>query len=95
MQRLSYGLVLFVLFPMMILTGLAMSPGANAALPWLPELLGGRQSARTLHFACAAALSGFFVVHIAMVLLAGPLNEMRAILTGWYRADAVGEAGDV
>ncbi|MEL6621156.1 MAG: cytochrome b/b6 domain-containing protein [Pseudomonadota bacterium] len=95
LQRLSYGVVLFVLFPMMILTGLAMSPGANAALPWLPELLGGRQSARTLHFACAAALSGFFVVHIAMVLLAGPMNEMRAILTGWYRADAVGEAGDV
>jgi len=93
-QRLSYGLVLFVLFPLMILTGLAMSPGANAALPWLPEMLGGRQSARTLHFFCAAALLAFFVVHIVMVLLAGPVNEMRAILTGWYRTDGR-EAGDV
>lgn len=96
LQRLSYGIVLFVLFPMMILTGLAMSPGANAALPWLPEVLGGRQSARTLHFGIAAALLVFFVVHIAMVILAGPLNEMRAILTGWYRVDAdTKEAGDV
>lgn len=93
LQRLSYGLVLFFLFPLMVLTGLAMSPGANAALPWLPEILGGRQSARTLHFVFAAALSTFFIVHIAMVLLAGPLNEMRAILTGWYRADA-GEIDD-
>ncbi|MEM8654275.1 MAG: cytochrome b/b6 domain-containing protein [Pseudomonadota bacterium] len=94
LQRLSYGLVLFVLFPLMVLTGLAMSPGANAAAPWLPEVLGGRQSARTLHFVAAAALSGFFVVHVAMVVLAGPLNEMRAIATGWYRADAE-ETGDV
>ncbi|WP_299689844.1 cytochrome b/b6 domain-containing protein [uncultured Tateyamaria sp.] len=94
LQRLSYGLVLFVLFPMMILTGLAMSPGVNAALPWLSEGLGGRQSARTLHFVLAAGLLGFFVVHMVMVVLAGPLNEMRAIVTGWYRADAQ-EAGDV
>ncbi|WP_299613343.1 cytochrome b/b6 domain-containing protein [uncultured Tateyamaria sp.] len=94
LQRLSYGLVLFVLFPLMVLTGLAMSPGANAALPWLPDVLGGRQSARTLHFMVAAALAGFFIVHVAMVLLVGPLNEMRAILTGWYRAD-VGEVDDV
>ncbi|MEL6463983.1 MAG: cytochrome b/b6 domain-containing protein [Pseudomonadota bacterium] len=94
LQRLSYGLVLFVLFPLMVLTGLAMSPGANAAAPWLPEMLGGRQSARTLHFGAAAALSGFFVVHVVMVVLAGPLNEMRAMVTGYYRADA-GEKGDV
>ena len=87
LQRLSYGLVLFVLFPLMILTGLAMSPGANAALPWLSEILGGRQSARTLHFVFAAGLSVFFIIHVAMVLLAGPMNEMRAIVTGWYRAD--------
>ncbi|WP_299044358.1 cytochrome b/b6 domain-containing protein [uncultured Tateyamaria sp.] len=94
LQRLSYGVVLFVLFPLMGLTGLAMSPGANAAVPWLPEILGGRQSARTLHFVIAAGLLGFFFVHVAMVLLAGPLNEMRAILTGWYRADSE-EADDV
>ena len=88
LQRLSYGVVLFVLFPLMVFTGLAMSPGANAAAPWLPDLLGGRQSARTLHFVSATALSVFFVIHIVMVVLAGPVNEMRAIVTGWYRTDA-------
>lgn len=86
-QRLTYAAVMFGLFPLVILTGLAMSPGINAALPWLPEVLGGRQTARTLHFVAAFGLSLFFIVHIAMVMLAGPLNEMRAILTGWYLAD--------
>ena len=70
-----------------------MSPGANAVAPWLPDILGGRQSARTLHFVVAALLVLFFAVHIAMVMLAGPVNEMRAIVTGWYRTD--GEARDV
>lgn len=87
LQRLSYGVVLFVLFPAMILTGLAMSPGMNAAMPWLADVLGGRQTARTLHFAAATALSVFFLLHVAMVILAGPVNEMRAIVTGRYRAD--------
>jgi thiosulfate reductase cytochrome b subunit len=86
-QRLTYGVVLFGLFPLIILTGLAMSPGMNAALPWLPETLGGRQTARTLHFVAAFGLSLFFIVHIVMVILAGPLNELRAIFTGWYLAD--------
>ena len=93
LQRLSYGVVLFVLFPLIVLTGLAMSPGANAVAPWLPDILGGRQSARTLHFVVAALLVLFFAVHIAMVMLAGPVNEMRAIVTGWYRTD--GEVRDV
>ena len=51
LQKLAYAGVLFVLFPLIVLTGLSMSPGMNAVLPWLPELFGGRQSARTLHFA--------------------------------------------
>ncbi len=94
LQRLSYAAVLFGLFPLMILTGLAMSPGMNAAQPLLPEMFGGRQSARTLHFFAASGLAGFFVLHVVMVLLAGPLNEMRAIVTGWYRPDTE-EMGDV
>ena len=57
--------VLFVLLPLMILTGLAMSPGGNALLPFLPELLGGRQTARTIHFIVMLLLVGFFVIHIA------------------------------
>lgn len=86
LQRLSYGLVLFGLFPLIMATGLAMSPGLNAVMPWLPDILGGRQTARTLHFVAAFGLLAFVVVHLVMVLLAGPLNEMRAITTGWYRA---------
>jgi thiosulfate reductase cytochrome b subunit len=85
LQKLAYGGVLFVLFPLIILTGLCMSPGMNAVLPWLPELFGGRQTARTIHFIVMALLVGFFVVHMAMIVLAGPLNEIRSIITGRYR----------
>jgi thiosulfate reductase cytochrome b subunit len=85
LQKLAYGGVLFVLFPLIILTGLCMSPGANAMLPWLPELFGGRQAARSVHFIVMALLVAFFVVHIAMIVLAGPLNELRSIITGRYR----------
>lgn len=87
LQKLTYAGVLFVLFPLIILTGLCMSPGANALLPWLPDLFGGRQTARTIHFAVMLLLVGFFAVHILMILLAGPLNELRSIVTGWYRTD--------
>jgi len=85
LQKLAYGGVLFILFPLIILTGLSMSPGMNAVLPWLPELFGGRQSARTVHFIVMALLTGFFAVHMIMILLAGPINELRSIITGRYR----------
>jgi thiosulfate reductase cytochrome b subunit len=85
LQKFSYIGVIFILLPLMIVTGLCMSPGMNAELPWLPELFGGRQSARSIHFICAFLLLGFFFVHMAMVLLAGPINEVRSIITGWYR----------
>jgi thiosulfate reductase cytochrome b subunit len=87
LQKLAYASVLFVALPLMILTGLSMSPGFNAAAPWLLDLFQGRQTARTIHFLTMLALIGFFAVHMAMILLAGPLNEMRSILTGWYRTD--------
>lgn len=87
LQKLSYAAVLIVLLPLMILTGLAMSPGFNAAVPWLPELFGGRQTARTVHFAAMVLLVAFFLVHIAMVVLAGPFNELRSMITGWVRVD--------
>ncbi|MEA3541192.1 MAG: cytochrome b/b6 domain-containing protein [Pseudomonadota bacterium] len=85
LQKASYIGVIFVALPLVILTGLTMSPGMNAAWPWLVDLFGGRQSARSLHFIAAFALAAFFLVHILMVLLAGPLNEMRAMITGRYR----------
>jgi thiosulfate reductase cytochrome b subunit len=87
LQKLAYAGVLFVLFPLIIATGLSMSPGFTAAAPWLPEVFGGRQTARTLHFVAMLALVGFFFIHMAMILLAGPLNELRSIITGWYRTD--------
>lgn len=85
LQKLSYIGVIFILSPLLIFTGLTMSPGMNAAWPWLIDVFGGRQSARSLHFIAAALLLVFFVVHIVMVFLAGPFNEVRAMITGKYR----------
>jgi len=85
LQKLAYASVLLVMLPLMILTGLAMSPGMNSFVPWLPELLGGRQTARTIHFGVMVLLVLFFIVHMLMIVAAGPLNEMRSIITGWYR----------
>jgi thiosulfate reductase cytochrome b subunit len=86
LQKFAYIAVFLVLFPAIILTGLSMSPTMNAAWPWLLDIFGGRQTARTIHFIAMALLVLFFIVHIAMVLLAGPFNELRSMITGWYRA---------
>ncbi len=88
LQKLAYAGVMFILLPLMILTGLSMSPSFNAVAPWLLDVFGGRQTARTLHFVVMLALIGFFVIHILMVLFAGPLNGLRSMLSGWYRIDA-------
>ncbi len=85
LQKMAYCGVLFLLLPLVILTGLTMSPGINAGFPFLSEVFGGRQSARSLHFIAAFGLVVFFVVHIVMVVLAGPYNEVRSMVTGWYR----------
>lgn len=87
LQKLSYAIVLLVLMPVMIATGLAMSPGANAAFPLLTDLFGGRQTARSVHFLVMLLLVGFFVVHMAMVFAAGPVNEIRSMLTGRIRVE--------
>lgn len=87
LQKFAYAFIFFIVFPLIILTGLAMSPGINAAWPWLIEIFGGRQSARTLHFVTMLAFVLFFLVHIVMVVLAGPINELRSMITGWYRVD--------
>jgi thiosulfate reductase cytochrome b subunit len=87
LQKFSYGFVLIILLPLMVLTGLTMSPGVDASFPFLVELFGGRQTARTIHFLGMTLIVLFFLVHILMVLAAGPFNELRSIITGWYRAD--------
>ena len=84
LQKLAYCFVLFVLAPLIVLTGLTMSPTMDAALPILPAIFGGRQTARTIHFLCAFSFLGFLIIHIVMVVLSGTWNNLRSMLTGWY-----------
>jgi thiosulfate reductase cytochrome b subunit len=84
LQKLTYFLVIFGLGPLVVLTGLTMSPTMDSALPFLPWIFGGRQSARTIHFICAFSFLGFFIVHIVMVVLSGTWNNVRSMITGKY-----------
>jgi thiosulfate reductase cytochrome b subunit len=84
LQKLAYVAVIFVLLPVMVLSGLTMSPGATAAVLFLFDLFGGRQSARTIHFLVAGLLVLFVLVHVVQVFLTGPFNNMRAMITGRY-----------
>jgi len=88
LQKIAYMAVIFVLLPLVVLTGMTMSPALDAAFPFLPALFAGRQTARSIHFLCAFALALFIAVHLLMVVLAGPLNELRSMVTGWYRLPA-------
>lgn len=87
LQKAAYGIVYGIFLPMMVFTGLAISPGFEPAAPWLVDLLGGRQSARSLHFIFAFATIGFVVVHIVLVLLSGPAKHIRAMFTGHLEED--------
>jgi thiosulfate reductase cytochrome b subunit len=91
LQKLTHVIVIAVLLPPMVLTGLAMSPGMDSVAPVLPDLFGGRPSARTVHFFTASSLVLFFMVHILMVLLSGPLNNMRSMITGRYAINIEGD----
>jgi thiosulfate reductase cytochrome b subunit len=84
LQKLAYVVVIFGLGPLVVLTGLTMSPTMDAAFPQLLWLFGGRQAARTIHFLCAFSFFGFFLVHIAMVILSGTWNNLRSMITGRY-----------
>ena len=86
LQKLAYGLVLGVFLPMMIFTGISISPGMEPTFGWLVDLLGGRQSARSLHFIFAFAIAGFFIVHVLLVILSGPIGQMRDMITGGRKA---------
>jgi thiosulfate reductase cytochrome b subunit len=91
LQKLTYLFVALVLLPLMLLTGLAMSPGMDAAFPILLDVFGGRQSARTIHFIAASGIVLFFVVHIVMVLLTGVWNNLRSMITGRYEIEPAEE----
>jgi thiosulfate reductase cytochrome b subunit len=84
LQKFTYLLVVFGLLPVMVLSGLTMSPAVTAAAPVLFDLFGGRQSARTLHFITANLLVLFVLVHVLQVLVSGAFNRMRAMITGRY-----------
>jgi len=90
LQKLSYLAVVLVALPLMALTGLAMSPRMDAGFPVLLDVLGGRQTARTIHFVTAFALVGFVLVHVAMVVASGAWNNLRSMVTGRYAIKRAG-----
>jgi thiosulfate reductase cytochrome b subunit len=85
LQKLAYLIVIFGLLPLVILMGWAMSPWLNSVIPGWVDIVGGRQSARTLHFLAAWALAAFVLVHVFQVIATGPWNNLRAMITGRYR----------
>jgi thiosulfate reductase cytochrome b subunit len=91
LQKLAYLAVALVLLPLMVATGLTMSPGVDAAAPWLLELFGGRQSARSIHFICANLIVLFIIVHLVMVVASGTWNNIRSMITGRYAIDVEGD----
>lgn len=84
LQQITYLLVIVVLLPLMVLTGLMMSPALDSWLHPLVNVFGGRQTARTIHFIAATLAVLFVLVHVAMVVASGPLNDMRSMVTGWF-----------
>jgi thiosulfate reductase cytochrome b subunit len=92
LQKLSYLAVIVVLLPLVVLAGMTMSPGLDAAFPQLLWLFGGRQSARSIHFLAATGIVVFVIVHVIMVLVSGVWNNVRSMITGRYR---IGMSGGV
>jgi thiosulfate reductase cytochrome b subunit len=82
LQKLTYFLMLFVVLPVLVAAGIEMSPGVDAVAPWLKDLFGGRQSARTIHFLMAWTLVAFVAVHVIMVVVSGLANNLRSMITG-------------
>jgi thiosulfate reductase cytochrome b subunit len=94
LQKLSYLVMIFVVLPLVVLAGLAMSPGLDAAFPWLVDMFGGRQSARTVHFIAAMTIVLFVIVHVVMVAISGVWNNMRSMITGRYAVGSVEKSHD-
>lgn len=84
LQKLAYLGVMFGLAPLIVLTGLTMSPTIDTAFPGLLAIFGGRQAARTIHFIACFSFVGFVVIHVAQVILTGFLNNVRSMVTGWF-----------
>ena len=84
LQKLAYICILFIVAPVIVLTGLAMSPMIDTAFPWLLTVFGGRQAARTIHFVACFAFVGFILIHVSQVILTGFFNNIRSMVTGWF-----------
>jgi thiosulfate reductase cytochrome b subunit len=84
LQKLTYFFVVFVVAPVVVLSGLALSPAMDAHFHWLPQLFGGRQFARLWHFIGMLVLMAFFVLHLFMVAATGLINNLRSMLSGWF-----------
>src|SRR6266850_729704 len=84
LQKMAYTSVFVILTPLVLFSGMAMSPQLNVAFNWLPAAFGGRQSARAIHFILAFGFLSFTFGHVFMVLTQGLLNNMRSMTTGWY-----------
>lgn len=85
LQRIAYAVTALIILPLIVLTGMTMSPGLDARFPFLLDLFGGRQSARSIHFICAMLAVGFVIIHLIMVVLTGPLNQVRGMITGRFK----------
>jgi Ni/Fe-hydrogenase b-type cytochrome subunit len=85
LQKIAYTSIFVILTPLVLFSGMAMSPQLDVAFNWLPAMFGGRQSARSVHFILAFGFASFTFGHIFMVLATGVLNNMRSMVTGWYR----------
>jgi len=85
LQKITYIGVIFGLIPMLLLTGLCLMPGFSPLTGWAIDLFGGRSTARSIHFLSAIGIGAFIVVHLVLVVLAGPYNEVRSMITGRFR----------
>jgi thiosulfate reductase cytochrome b subunit len=95
LQSLTYLIVIFVLLPLIVFAGMALSPRIDTVFTGWVDLLGGRQSARSLHFLAAAGLLVFVFIHVFEVIVAGVWNEMRSMITGWYKVPPDPESNEV
>ncbi len=92
LQKFSYLLLMFVLLPLVFLSGLTMSNSITTAWPFLFDLFGGRQSARTLHFIFASLTTLFILVHIVQLFVAGFINHLGSMITGRFTVTAETES---
>ena len=88
LQKLAYLIVVFFLLPLIVLMGFAMSPWLDAILAGWVDIVGGRQSARSIHFIIAWLMVAFVAIHVFQVIVTGLWNNLRSMITGRYKVPA-------